>query len=373
MPEILRPSSADIWSYCAAQPTIVERFVTDNEPSEEAMEGTCAAWVAEMVLSGQTETCRDLVGEMCPENNWPVDHAMANYIQGYCDMITARGGIMEAERRVYLTDFINGTPDAYAVVTQEPRRNPNHLHSSTLYVDDLKYGFGIVSPNSRQVLIYAGALFNELVTKGHAPDRIVIGIYQPRAFHHDGIYRTRALTPAQLTAEIEHVIAMGRKCFEPEPMATPGRHCKYCDAAHVCPAITTEMYDIVTMMRGSLARNMTPEELSNQLAFIGIAEDVLKGLKRATEAEATARMESGQRIPGWSMKRGAGRRRFNIDGDMIELFTGIDPYSGNLCTPAELERRGADKEVLKTITETPPTKAKLVPVTTADVAAAFGE
>lgn len=375
MPTILRPSSADIWTYCAAQPLLVETFPPDDTPSDEAMEGTCAAWLAEMVLTGQAETCRDMVGQLCPENNWPVDHAMANYIQGYCDMVTGRGGVMEAERRVYLNEFINGTPDAYAVVsTEDPVKlafgEPTDL---TLNVDDLKYGFGIVTPHSRQVVIYAGALFNELTERGVAITKVRIGIYQPRAMHHDGIYRTRTITPQQLIAEIEHIIERGKMCFEPDPVATPGRHCKYCPVAHNCPASTTEMYDIFAVARASSARKMSPQEVSNQLAFIELAEDVLKGLKRATHAEANARMDAGERFPGWGRERGWGNRKFRVEPDMVKLFTGIDPLSGKPCTPAELERRGADPDILKLITVTPQTKAKLTPISTEDIAKKFGE
>ena len=381
--DILRPSSAHIWVKCAAQPSIVKHLVKDVQPSDEAMEGTCAAWLAEMVLTGQAETCRDLVGEVCPENNWPVDDAMANYIQGYCDMITSRGGQMETERRVHLNSFINGTPDAYAVVTEEPvgygKLSYQHGKKITLVVDDLKYGFGIVSPNSQQVLIYAGALLNEMRLKyretfvGVIPDEITIGIYQPRAMHYDGIYRTRTITPQQLVEEIEHIVMRGTMCYEPDPLATPGHHCKHCPAALVCPANTTEMYDITTAINASQARELSPQELANQLSFIEIAEDILKGLKRAAHAEANARMTSGKPVPGWGLRRGVGRRRFKVSGDMVKLFTGIDPSSDTLCTPKELERRGADIDVLKTITETPETKAKLVRVTTADVAKLFGE
>ena len=365
--DILRPSSAPIWVRCAAQPVIVKEFVKDDDPSDEAMEGTCAAWLAEMVLTGQAESCRAMVGQLCPENNWPVDHAMANHIQGYCDMITSRGGQMETERRVHLNEFINGTPDAYAVLTVNDT-------DASLHVDDLKYGFGIVQPTSEQVVIYAGAIaLQSQANTDRYISSITIGIYQPRAMHHDGIYRTRTITPDQLMNEIEHIIARGRMCFERDPMATPGAHCKYCPAAHVCPAVTTEMYEIVTMLRSSTARDMTPKELANKLAFIEMAEDILKGIKRSVHAETNARMDAGERVPGWGRKRGHGRRRFTVDGEMVALFTGIDPSSGNLCTPAELERRGADPDVLEVITETPPTKAKLVPVTVEDVAKAFGE
>lgn len=364
---VLRPSSADIWTNCAAQPSIVDRLVTDNIPSDAAMEGTCAAWLAEMVLTEQAPNCRSLVGARCPDNNWPVDYSMANHIQGYVDMITGRGGDISTERRVYLTDFIHGTPDAYATGLEE---YVNGFPQISLHVDDLKYGYGIVNPTSKQVLIYAGAICKQLSTK---PDKIVIGIYQPRAFHVDGIYRTRTLTLRQLYTEIEEVVEAGRLCFDANPYANPGRHCKYCPAAHVCPAVSTEMYDALTFAQGSTARHMTGQELSNQLEFLAMAEDVLKGMKTAIEAEANARMDAGKHVPGWTRERGKGRRRFNIDATMVLLGTGIDPRADKMCTPAELERRGADPTIMRMITEIPDTKARLVRMRTEDFARKFGE
>lgn len=383
MPTILRPSSADIWTNCAAQPSIVERFVTDDTPSDAAMEGTCAAWLAEMVLTGQAKNCSSLVGEQCPDNNWPVDFTMANHIQDYVDMITRRGGVISAERRVYLNEFINGTPDAYATVKNapiycEPTTDPNAVIDQsvklngpiTLHVDDLKYGYSIVQPTSKQVTIYGGAIYNQAVIK---PDKIVIGIYQPRAFHVDGIYRTRTLTPPQLAGEIEQIVLAGRRCFESDPQATPGRHCKYCPAAYVCPAISTEMYDIVTIAQGSTARHMNGQELSNQLEFLVMAEDVLKGMKTSIEAEANARMDAGKHVPGWARERGKGRRRFNTGATMVLLGTGIDPRADKMCTPAELDRRGANPAIMKMITEIPDTKPRLVRMKTEDFARKFGE
>ena len=107
MVQILRPSSADIWTNCPGQPALVERLVPEQPSSDAAMEGTCAAWLAEQCLTGAIEKCRDLVDTVCPENNWPIDHIMANHIQRYCDMITGRGGDIKAERRVHLNEFIN--------------------------------------------------------------------------------------------------------------------------------------------------------------------------------------------------------------------------------------------------------------------------
>lgn len=380
MVEILRPSSADIWSNCAGQPQLVERLGKDELPSDPAMEGTCAAWLAEQVLTGQAATCRELVGTVCPENNWPIDHIMANHIQKYVDMIVNRGGDIKAERRVYLNEFINGTPDAYATITWNKPTVIGHpgydgIEMTTLYCDDLKYGYGIVEPTSKQVLIYAAAIAWAMYHAGSPPDVIQIGIYQPRGYHVDGIYRTRQLTFQQLTDEAHQIIEDGKKCFDPNAQLTPGSHCKHCPIAASCSALSHELYTIYTMLAGREQRHMTGDEMSIERRFIEMVEDMIKGKKSALDAEMNARMDAGEYIPGWDRQQGYGNRRYkdNIKPETIHFFTGIDPTHGKMVTPAQMERNGANPDILDMFTETPRTKAKFVPITSADIARQFGK
>ena len=366
MVTILRPSSADIWTNCPGQPALVERLVPEQPSSDAAMEGTCAAWLAEQCLTGAIEKCRDLVDTVCPENNWPIDHIMANHIQRYCDMITGRGGDIKAERRVHLNEFINGTPDAYATIVMKlPHVKMSH---TTLYVDDLKYGYGIIKPTSKQVLIYAAAIAWAMYHQGHAPDLIQIGIYQPRGNTVDGIYRTRTVSFQELTDEANQVIEDGKKCFDPDALCIPGRHCKHCPAAHVCGALTTELYDVYEMLQGRKNRVSSLQELSSDLIFLEKLEDMVKGLKTAKTAEANAHIDAGKNIPGWSREPGRnGTRRFTKKPETIKAVTGIDPTSGKMVSVAELERMGADPSALKFLSEQPKTKSKLVQVTAEDI------
>ncbi len=361
MVQILRPSSADIWTNCPGQPALVERLVPEQPSSDAAMEGTCAAWLAEQCLTGAIEQCRDLVDTVCPENNWPIDHIMANHIQKYCDMITVRGGDIKAERRVYLNEFINGTPDAYATIVWGDGK-------TTLYVDDLKYGYGIVTATSKQVLIYAAAIAWVMYNQGHAPDVIQIGIYQPRGYHVDGYYRTRSVSFQELTNEANQVIEDGIKCFDPNALCIPGGWCKYCPAAHVCGALTTELYDVYSVLQGKVNRVMSLDELATELIFLDKFEDMLKGRKTAKVAEANAHIDAGKNIPGWAREPGRnGTRRFTKKPETIKAVTGIDPTSGKMVTVAELERMGADPSALKFLSEQPKTKSKLVQVTAEDI------
>lgn len=360
----LKPSSADIWTKCPAQPAIVERLVPPAPPSEPAMEGTCAAWLAEVTINaGGMLKCRDFVGELCPDNNWPVDFAMANHVQDYVDMMLERGGEIHAEEKVYLTDRIAGTPDCSAIF-----HDRQHL-----IVDDLKYGYSVVEPTTKQLVIYAGAIATRLRSEGICIQTVTLGVYQPRAFHQDGTYRHRTITIQQLYGEVQEVINAGAVALGPDPMVCPGRHCKTCPAAHVCPAVTQELYDMETLLRASQSRLLTEDEMASQLDFLETVEDLVKGFKTAIEADALARLETGRSIPRWDMKRGSGRRRFTADRETVTLLTGVDPSADSMCTPAELERRGVDPELLKLVTETPPTKPKLTRLSKRHFAEQFGE
>lgn len=360
---VLRPSSADIWTKCSGQPLLTERLPIRDDTSDEAMQGTCAAWLADHVLRGNAIDCRSMVGEVCPENNWPVDYEMANHIQGYVDTIVARGGDIASEERVYLTDRIHGTPDCYAFLT------PTH----ELFVDDLKYGYGIVEPTSVQVAIYAAAIMLLLFNRDIRCTRIHIGIYQPRAYHTDGIYRQRTLTFDALYAEATDIIAAGERCLMPDPQLTPGKHCKYCPMGHLCPAVSNELYDVATVIQSHQARHLTNVEITEQLNFIDVLEDMVNGFKNGVKSEALARIEEGQSIPGWQMKHGVGNRRWKHDRATTRALTGIDAAADSMATPAAMERAGADPALIALVTEKPSTKAKLVKLPQNHFAKQFGE
>lgn len=362
---ILRPSSSEIWTKCYGQPQMVERHNIASETSDAAKEGTCAAWVAEMVLTGQRETCFDMIDELHPDNHWPVDYDMADYIQKYVDHVRKGGGEIFTERKVVLNENIQGTPDSYAVLSDE---------YNTLYVDDLKYGFVIVSEISPQIVIYAEAICRELQQyHGVLVDKIRLGIYQPRGFHVDGIYRHRTVSRAELALEAAEIENAGRQCLSVNPKVTPGEHCKYCPAQIVCSAAANEIYKINSVVSYPVSREMTGEEISREYAFLNTAYDMIKGRKSAIEDEIIARQQGGGFVPGWLPKSGHGRRKFKFDKQTVELITGVDATPDGTCTPKELERRGADPDVIRTLTVTPRTKAKLSPVKRSDIAKAFGD
>lgn len=340
----LRPSSAHMWMNCAGQPTMAGRMPPQT-PTDASREGTCAAWVAEMMFTDQPVKVGD-----AHSNGWLVEPEMLSYIAKYVELVRSHGGKIHVERKVRLNDLVEGTPDAFAVLDGD----------GVLYADDLKFGFGIVEPHRNpQVSIYAGAILRHLASRDVIIRRVVIGIYQPRAWHPAGVYRTWAIYPEELMAFVHEIEAAIPATQQNSPLLTPGSHCEYCPAASTCGAVTHENYRVHSVMGADTQRHMSPEELAAELSFIDLAEDMLKARRTAVYAEAEARMKKAQHIPGWHMAERRGNRRFKVDAAMVRLMTGIDPEVKKMVTPAEVERMGANPEIMRHLTEVPIIAPKL--------------
>lgn len=361
----LRPSGAHRWSNCAAYPSFSAR-VAPRPDSDPAREGTAAAWVAECVLKGTATTCSDLVGRT-HANGWFITPDMAADVQQYVDLIQKRGGEISAEEQVTLYHdpgklHIGGTLDASSLMVTE---------NGLLHVDDLKYGYRVVEVrNNPQLIIYGAAKAANLIHQGHAIKLVQLAIYQPRAFHRDGIYRKWVISIDELWDAARLLINQGIDCAESEPVATPGPWCDECPAAASCVALAHTNYKNVTRLQSTQQRDMTALELSRELSFIDEAETLIHARAKAVQAEAEARIKT-ERIPGWRMVSTKGHRKFTVAGEMVQLLTGVDPWSKKLITPAEAERRGADKAVVSKISAQPEIGHKLVRFDEDDVAMAF--
>lgn len=344
----LRPSASKFWTACPAQPQMAA-MIPPEPPSDPAREGTCAAWVAEMVLTGERERCIDMIGES-HENGWLVEADMAQMIQGYVDNLRRHGGTVTAERRVRLNEMIEGTPDGFAVVSGD-----------MLIVDDLKYGYGIVEPyRNTQVGCYMGAILKD---HPHVT-RVVIGIYQPRAWHPNGIYRTWEMTRSEADAFVAEIVASGHECQSSDPVARAGEHCDHCPAAATCSALAGEVYRSHDLIAAHRQRHMTAAEACRELKFLAEAEAMLKARKTAVEAEVTARIGNGETFRGWHLQQGVGQRRWKSDLEpkALEAVIGTSITETVMVTPAEAERRGASKEMIAMLSEKPTLTPKLKPV-----------
>lgn len=355
-----RPSSASIWTKCAAYPRLAARAPQQPE-SDAAREGTCAAWLAEQSIRRECDPS-DLIDEV-HSNGWVVTADMANHIAGYVRLLRGYGGVLDVERKVALNSLIRGTPDAFAVMTGDELR-----------VDDLKYGMLPVEVyENPQVMIYAGAIVRYLTARGTIIRKVRLGIYQPRVWHPLGVHRTWTLWPEELMNKVAAIETAGWETQNSNALATAGAHCRYCEAAGMCPAVANALYDVTHRAHHAEARQMTTAEMAVELEFLDTAEDIFKARRDAVRFEAEERIRRGDTIPGWMIEQGRGQRRWTVDPATVYLLTGIDPSADKMVTPLELERRGADPEIVAKLTETPFTKAKLTKMPAGYIAAKFGE
>lgn len=343
----LRCSGAAGWTRCGFKPHLESLpGALPDEEGDAAKEGTAAAWVAECVVNGDAYTAEDLVGRV-HRNGVEIDPDMARFIQPYIERIQTFGGSAEIYGELPAPDGsfkIAGTSDAQYWTTPED-----------YHVDDLKYGFGIVEPTTEQLLAYA--LIAHYVY-GITPRRWHLSIFQPRAMHPLGPYRTRTITHDEFLIEAGMLWTAAIKTVNPVA-ATPGEHCDHCRAAAICTALTHSVYSMWQPINDRTYIEPTPQQLADELEMLDRMSELLKARKEAVEAETLVRLNGGQVIPGWAKMPTQGKRKFKYPADVIQAMTGIDPRITEICTPAELERRGANKSVLSALTTRPTVGYKL--------------
>lgn len=351
-----RPSNAHRWTRCAAAPLHASRAShSGGGSSDAAREGTCAAWLAEQVLSGAIGSAWNGKGLIHP-NGWPVDDEMMFHVQNYVDMISAEGGLISVERKVWLSDRVAGTLD-----------NAASMLNGQLVVRDLKYGRRLVETDSPQLIIYAGALLREHPGATHVRTEI----YQPRGFHRDGIHRGRDWTADEIKQQCVTIIEQAERCHRPNPIATPGPQCRDCEGATGCEALASTVAQTLATVETVGHRDRTPDEMASGIAFFRHALDVVKAAERAIESEATARIKSGERIPGWGLQEKTASRKVTASAAAIKALTGVDGYKSVPKTMTELAADGVSTAALDAITTRPPAGHKLAPLDAATLARQF--
>ena len=357
-----RPSNAHRWTKCAAAPQF-SAAAGPRPSSDEAREGTCAAWVAEEVLTGRAPDCMALIGTT-HANGWEVDAEMAAHAQDYVDICRADAptGQTWAECPVYLSERVQGTADWVAFDSD-----------GTLTVRDLKYGFRLVEPESPQLIIYAASVLRIM----SGTTRIVTEIYQPRGFHPRGPRRSRVWSVAEIEALGADYAARAEACHAPDPVATPGPHCLYCDAAASCAALQATTAQAMALVEMQGWRERTPAEMAQALHFLRWADDTIGASVKAVEAEAEAMIRQGAYVPGWGLTQRHGQTRVTAPPAAIRALTG-GAITGDKTVPmgvgdlrAAIKTAGLPETILSLLTTRPIIGAKLTPLDSAALADQF--
>lgn len=341
-----RPSNAGRWARCPASPRLEDRF-PDSE-SEDAREGIAAHWLAEQVLGGHVETVEELTDRKAP-NGVIITGEMVEHTQLYINAVHTVTRTPVVERTIATLEGIeDGTPDAIYVAGTH-----GHLW-------DLKYGYGIVeAPGNWQLAIYAIAIFTK---HGWSLEDVTARIVQPRPFHPDGRVRPWTITRDAALALAQEIVAAANATRDPNAPAVSGPHCNYCRALHVCEAARRAALNGVDVSVASSSDQLPPDALAGELRQLRRAVDAIKLRLDAIEGHALDVIARGGIVPGWSVERAFGRRKW-ADPAMLralEALAGVPIYTEQPVTPAAAERAGVPRVLIDQFTTTPETGRKLV-------------
>lgn len=347
---MLQASQADRWMNCAL--SAQQEPDRPEQQGDAAREGTCAAWVAEMVIEGDAGSAEDMLNKT-HENGWQVDPDMVRHVDTYLRVVNQFG--TRAEQ-----DYGNSA----ATCRIDAMRYDQDR--DLLYIWDFKYGYGHVDVRENWQLLV------EFFLTGIRPEMVQLAIVQPRGLHKGGAYRKWVLSKAEYTPYLDRIAARIEELTAGASDAVPGPHCKSCPLAAGCEALSDTVYRMMDEVATSrVYETPSPQQLADELDWLTSFETMFKARLGAVQAEAEARLKTGGFVPGYVLEQRHGKRAFTVGADAIRMLTGIDPTDPKLCTPAELIRRGADEKVVENITRTPFIGTKLARIDPEDVLAQF--
>ena len=318
-----------------------------DDEGDAAREGTCAAWVAEVVINGDATTADDTLGKV-HENGVEVDEDMVRFIQPYIDMVTPRKN-PQAEVKWTINwpndvARLEGTSDAQG--WSEDGR--------VLFIDDLKYGYEIVEPfENTQLICYMALALARLSAEGVKPPELIqLSIYQPRALHRDGIYRKWVVSYAEAQTIVERLFKTINDAAQTDT-ATPGSHCKHCRLAAKCEALTHSVYAMTETIQSRAILDPNGQQLADELDMLHRLDALMKARKIAVESEIEIRLSQQKFVPGWAMMDKKGKAAWKHPPEVFGGLCGIDPWDKKPITPAEARRRGASPKLVESLSYSP--------------------
>ena len=241
------------------------------------------------------------------------------------------------------------------------------VSKGVLYIDDYKYGWGIVEPEGNWQLL--GYNIGEIIRRKTAFSEIVLRIHQPRPYHEAGPTREWRITYDQLIKYKEEIESRMAAIAAGENSLNTGPQCKYCPAASACPAFNKAYFASVEAVSHFVQDTLSDEVLSAQLDMIGRIEDLVKTRKGSLEQLAVSRIKEGKLIPGYACTESYGHRKWksNIKPEVIEALTGVNVLEQVMVSPAKAEKLGVPKDIMKQMAESPSLGAKLKRVATKEM------
>ncbi len=221
---------------------------------------------------------------------------------------------------------------------------------NTLYMDDYKYGHTITEVERNwQLIAYA---IGEIIRLGRAFEHIVLRIHQPRAHHHAGTIRDWKITYSELLDYKEQIEKRCEELAAGERGLQTSENCKYCDAAHGCPAFNKAYHRGIDYAHEYLQDGIDDDELGYQLDLVQRVDDLVKTRKKSLELLAITRINNGKKIAGWDTETTLGNRQWRpgISAEAIKMLTNKDVMTHEMCSPAQAEKMKIPQALIDQIT-----------------------
>lgn len=221
------------------------------------------------------------------------------------------------------------------------------IREGNLYVDDDKYGWGIVEVRDNWQLL--GYAIGEVIRRKLAFPKIILRVNQPRPHHEDGSLREWVLTYEELLEYKEKIEVRMEEIAAGQKDLVTGKHCKYCAATQeACPAFNKLFYRAIEVSHEFTQDQIDEAELSRQLDHAFRAAEVIKIKTDSLRELAVSRIAGGKIVPGYINEKKYGDRKWKpgISPEAIELLTGCKVVEKKMLSPAQAEKAGVDKKFI---------------------------
>jgi hypothetical protein len=350
----LSASSAHRWLACP--PSAVANEAYPDQDTEYTREGTLAHEVAEVVA--RVKVLGEPPREEKPEG---VTQEMIECAEGYADYIQEQlktdDAVVLLEQRV---DFSPWVPEGFGTC------DCIIIQGDTLTITDYKYGQGVPvsAVGNPQMKYYALGAINDFGI-AYNIKKVEMHIYQPRL----NSVSDDSLTVDELMKWGTQNKPIAERAFKGKGKYNPGEHCRFCQHAGRCRALTKTCTEYV---EAHSLRVGVPVLAQWEIADVLRMEPLISlWLKKVKEQAVTALM-NGEEVPGYKLVEGKqGNRKWaneyevykalNEAGYKLEEFTETKLFSPSAMDKVLGKKKVA--ELLEAFIERAPGQPTVVPET----------